>query len=506
MVTVQENTPPATPKVNPPGPPQPNGTPPRPTRAIHEPAWWLPTADVVAAFLAFILAYVARYQLQLIRPVAELNQVPYTIYLPYTLVFTAWLILQYATSGLYRTVRNRSLFEETAIIANGVTNAIVLLMAISFMLQVAGFSRLMLVYLAVITIVLLSGIRIGRRWTYAYLRSHRGIGVQRVLLVGVGEVGQAVLRVMLARRELGYAPIGYLDDNPEIGNVNLGRVRGLGHLGNLSDILKSEDVDMVVMTLSWANHSRIMELVDICQRHNVEARVVPDVFQLNLRQVNIENLDGIPLLGVQLEPTFYATNRILKRLLDLALITLAAPVWLVVFGLVALAIKLDGTNGPIIYKQKRVGENGKPFQMYKFRSMIPGADKLKAELARQHNQDMRFVKIPDDPRITPIGKFIRQTSLDELPNLINVIKGDMSLVGTRPPTPDEVELYDEWHHQRLKTIPGITGMWQISGRSEVPFDEVVLLDIYYIENWSIRLDIEILLKTVPRVLLREGAY
>ena len=499
MVTRQENTP----QVTPPGV---NSPLPVPRQATHEPSWWLPTADVVTAFLAFILAYVARYQLQLIRPVAELNQVPYTIYLPYTLVFVAWLLLQYATSGLYRTVRNRSLIEETTIIVNGVTNAIVLLMAISFMVQAAGFSRLMLVYLAVITMTLLSAIRVGRRWTYAYLRSHRGIGVQRVLLVGAGEVGQAVLRVMLARRELGYFPVGYLDDNPEIGNVNLGRVRGLGHLDNLGDVLAAETVDIVVMTLSWEHHSRIMEMVDICQRHQVEARVVPDVFQLNLRQVNIENLDGIPLLGVQLEPTFYATNRILKRLLDLTLIILAAPAWLVVFGIVALAIKLDSTDGPVIYKQRRVGENGKPFEMYKFRSMIPGADKLKAELARQHNQDMRFVKIPDDPRITPIGKFIRRTSLDELPNLINVIKGEMSLVGTRPPTPDEVELYDEWHYQRLRTIPGITGMWQISGRSEVPFDEVVLLDIYYIENWSIRLDIEILLKTIPRVLLREGAY
>jgi exopolysaccharide biosynthesis polyprenyl glycosylphosphotransferase len=499
MVTRQENTP----QVTPPGV---NSPLPVPRQATHEPSWWLPTADVVTAFFAFILAYVARYQLQLIRPVAELNQVPYTIYLPYTLVFVAWLLLQYATSGLYRTVRNRSLIEETTIIVNGVTNAIVLLMAISFMVQAAGFSRLMLVYLAVITMTLLSAIRVGRRWTYAYLRSHRGIGVQRVLLVGAGEVGQAVLRVMLARRELGYFPVGYLDDNPEIGNVNLGRVRGLGHLDNLGDVLAAETVDIVVMTLSWEHHSRIMEMVDICQRHQVEARVVPDVFQLNLRQVNIENLDGIPLLGVQLEPTFYATNRILKRLLDLTLIILAAPAWLVVFGIVALAIKLDSTDGPVIYKQRRVGENGKPFEMYKFRSMIPGADKLKAELARQHNQDMRFVKIPDDPRITPIGKFIRRTSLDELPNLINVIKGEMSLVGTRPPTPDEVELYDEWHYQRLRTIPGITGMWQISGRSEVPFDEVVLLDIYYIENWSIRLDIEILLKTIPRVLLREGAY
>jgi exopolysaccharide biosynthesis polyprenyl glycosylphosphotransferase len=495
MVMTKEETPTAPPS-----------TPPRSRRAFVEPGWWLPAADIALSMLAFIMAYVARYQLQLIRPVAELNRVPYTIYLPYTLVFVGWLFLQYMTSGLYRQVRNRSLFEEFAIIANGVTNAVVLVMAISFMLQAAGFSRLMLVYLAIITIVLLSALRIGRRWTYAYLRSHRGIGIQRVLIVGAGEVGQAVLRMMLARRDLGYRPVGYLDDDPEIGGVNLGRVRGLGDVENLENVIAQEDVDLVVITLPWGEHNRTLHIVEVCNRIGIEAQVVPDVFQLNLRQVNIENLDGIPLMGVGLEPTFHASNRILKRLLDLTLIVVAAPLWVPVFAAVWIVIRLDGTEGKALYKQKRIGENGKPFQMYKFRSMIPDADKYRAELVEQYNQDPRFPKIPDDPRITRIGKFIRRTSLDELPNLINVIRGEMSLVGTRPPTPDEVELYDEWHFQRLRTVPGITGMWQISGRSEVPFDEVVLLDIYYIENWSIRLDIEILLKTIPRVLLREGAY
>jgi exopolysaccharide biosynthesis polyprenyl glycosylphosphotransferase len=492
----------------PPAPPvgAPQKPPPKPRQNLGWPSWWLPAADVVAAFIAFVLAYLMRYQVQLIRPVAELNQVPYTIYIPYTLVFVGWLMLQYATSGLYRVVRNRSLFEEFAIIVNGVTNAVVLIMAISFMVQAAGFSRLMLVYLALMSILLLGGIRIAQRWTYAYLRSRRGIGIQRVLIVGVGEVGQAVLRVMLARQELGYRPVGYLDDNPARGNVNLGRVRGLGGAENLEEAIMQEAVDLIVITLPWQEHQRVLHMVDICKRHGVQVRVVPDVFQLNLRQVSIENLDGIPLLWVQLEPTFYTTNRILKRLLDLMLIVVASPAWLVVSGLVALAIKFDGTDGNILYKQERVGENGKHFQMYKFRSMIPGAHRLKTELAEKEGQDLRFVKLKDDPRITPVGKFIRRTSLDELPNLINVIRGEMSLVGTRPPTPDEVELYDDWHHQRLKTVPGITGMWQISGRSEVPFDEVVLLDIYYIENWSIWLDIEILLRTIPRVLLRDGAY
>lgn len=478
----------------------------RVSRAIREPAWLLPVLDVVVAFVAFVLAYITRYQFQWFRAVEPLNQVPFTNYLPYALVFLTWLMLQYATSGLYHRLRGRSFFEEFAIIANGVTNAVVLVMAISFMVQARGFSRLMLVYLAIITIVLLALVRLGRRWLFAYLRTYRGIGVQRVLIVGAGEVGQAVLRVMLARRELGYRPVGYLDDDPERGNVDLGRVRGLGSLDNLEQAIQAQQAGLVVITLPSSEHHRIMHIVETCKANGIEARVVPDVFQLNLRQVNIENIDGIPMMSVQLEPRLYVTNRILKRLLDMGLVVLTAPAWGLVFGLVALAIKLEDNNGDVLYKQERVGENGKRFQMYKFRSMIPDADNMRAELVKQYNQDPRFPKIKDDPRITRVGKFIRRTSLDELPNLINVLRGEMSLVGTRPPTPDEVALYDSWHFQRLNTIPGITGMWQISGRSEVPFDEVVLLDIYYIENWSIRLDIEILLRTIPRVVLREGAY
>jgi len=486
--------------------PTPQTPPPNERLTIQEPLWLLPAVDMWVAFVAFVMAYTMRYELQLIRPVLEINTVPFSNYYGYVMVYMLWLLASYASSGLYRRLRGRSFFEEAAIIGNGVTNGVVLLMAISFMVQAAGFSRLMLVYLVVISTTLLSAVRLGRRWMYAYLRAKRGVGVQRVLVVGAGDVGQAVLRVMLARRDLGYLPVGYLDDDPTVGSVNLGRLRGLGNIDNLPEALRSAGADMVVITLPWTQHNRIMAMVEACRKLNVSVRVVPDVFQLNLRQVNVENLDGIPLLGVEPKPAIYATNRVLKRILDLTLVVLASPVWVMAFGLVALAIKMDGSGGPVFYTQTRVGENGEPFPMYKFRSMIPDADKLRAQLVREQNQDPRRPKIINDPRITRVGHFLRRTSLDELPNLINVITGQMSLVGPRPPTPAEVKLYDKWHMQRLSIVPGVTGLWQVSGRSDVPFDEMVLLDIYYVENWSIWLDIEILLRTVPRVLLRDGAY
>lgn len=464
----------------------------------------MPLVDVALAFVAFFLAYLLRYEFQILVPLLEVNFASFYPYLPYAALYMAWLHLQYRGSGLYKVVRGRPWMEEVYTIINGVTSATLVWMAVGFILQPLVFSRLMMIYVAVITVVLLATARIIQRVVQARLRA-KGIGIQRVLIIGAGETGQAVMRTMIARKELGYHPVGYLDDNPDLGNVDLGRIRGLGELDKLDEVLRAENVDVAVITLGWRDHDHILKLVEICQARKVDVRVVPDVFQLNMRQVQVENLDGIPLLGLNGNIPFQGANRLAKRTIDIALVILLSPIILPLFALIALAVRLE-SPGPILYAQRRVGENGRLFSMYKFRSMIPDADKMQKQLVESFALDPRHPKIVDDPRITRVGRFIRRTSLDELPNLINVIKGQMSWVGPRPPTPDEVALYDTWHMQRLQIMPGITGLWQISGRSDVPFDEMCLLDIYYIENWSIKLDAQILMMTVPRVLLRQGAY
>jgi exopolysaccharide biosynthesis polyprenyl glycosylphosphotransferase len=466
--------------------------------------WWMPLIDAALALLAFALAYIVRYQLQILRPVYEFNNAPFEPYLPYALIYVIWLYVTYHGVGLYRPIRGRSWLEEVYTIINGVTNATVVLLAISFFLQPLVFSRLMMIYVAAITIILLSAARVVRRSIQARLR-RRGIGVQRVLVVGAGAAGRAVMTTMLARKELGYQVIGYLDDNRDRGETDLGRLRGLGGLDNLPSVLRTEGVDLVVIAIPWKHHDRIVQLIQHCQNAGVDVSVVPDVFQLNMRQVLVENLGGIALLRINGQPAFKGSNRLFKRVVDLLLIVLALPLLIPLFALIALAIRLEGP-GPIFYKAVRIGENGRRFQMYKFRSMIPDADKLRAELVKTHELDPRHPKLRDDPRVTKVGRFIRRTSLDELPNLINVVLGEMSLVGPRPPTPDEVALYEPWHRQRLQIKPGMTGLWQVSGRSEIPFDEMCLLDIYYIENWSMGLDAQILMMTIPRVLLRQGAY
>lgn len=464
----------------------------------------MPLVDALLAFAAFGIAYFVRYELQIIAPVLGFNRAPFEPYVPYAIVYIVWLYLNYRGSGLYKHMRGRSWLDESYTILNGVTNATVVLLAISFVLQPLVFSRLMIIYVAAITIVLLSLARAVRRTIQASLRA-RGIGVQRVLVVGGGEIGRSVLRTMVARRDQGFLPIGYLAESEQQGSIDLGRVKGLGGLDNLARVLDEHHVDHVVITLAWTHHDQILTMIRTCQQRAVDVSVVPEVFQLNIKQVQLENLDGIPLLRVNGHVPLKGSNRLIKRAMDLALIILASPLLVALFGIVALAIRLED-KGAVFYTQKRVGENGREFDMIKFRSMIPNADKLRAELIKTHELDPRHPKIKDDPRVTRVGRVIRQLSLDELPNLINVAAGHMSLVGPRPPTPDEVSLYETWHLQRLQVKPGMTGLWQISGRSEVPFDEMCLMDIYYIENWSVGLDAQILMLTIPRVLLRSGAY
>ena len=215
-------------------------------------------------------------------------------------------------------------------------------------------------------------------------------------------------------------------------------------------------------------------------------------------------MGGIPILSMrEIRISFF--ERLTKRTLDLFVtIVITAPVAIICL-FIAIAIRLD-SKGPIIYRAKRVGHNGHDFIMFKFRSMIVGADREKPALQQMNEKEGPIFKIREDPRLTRVGRLIRRLSLDELPQLYNVLIGDMSLVGPRPPIREEVEQYQAWHRQRLLVRGGITGLWQVSGRSDLTFDEQALLDIYYIENWSFSLDLRILLQTIPYALFGRGAY
>ena len=462
-------------------------------------------SDVISINVAFALAYWVRYELQWIRAVEEANYVPYIEYLPLSLLLTAVLLVAYRLDGVYQFPRGRSWLAESYRIVRGTTTGVILMVMALFFYRPYFFSRLIFIYAFVLIVFLLSFSRLVKNLILAQLRE-RGIGVRRVLIVGAGEVGRMVMRIIVAQPQLGYHVVGFIDDDPGKGNSEIGRFKGLGSIDNLRSLIQDEEhnIEEVLITLPWMYHRKIISIMAQCERQNVTARLVPDIFQMSLSRVEIEDLNGIPLIGIR-EIAFSRWGLVVKRVLDIVVSSVGLVILAPLLGLVALAIKLD-SPGPILFRQVRVGKNGKHFVLYKFRSMREGAEQEQEQLADRNEASGPLFKIREDPRQTRIGKLIRRLSIDELPQLYNVLRGEMSLVGPRPPVPKEVDAYLEWHKKRLEISPGMTGLWQVSGRSDLTFDEMVLLDIYYIENWSPALDTIITLRTIPRVLFGDGAY
>jgi exopolysaccharide biosynthesis polyprenyl glycosylphosphotransferase len=459
--------------------------------------------DIFLINLAFWLSYMVRYRLGFPYPVPPFYDAPYLPYLPYALLLTALCLLSFQIDGLYEPQRGRGWLYDGYRLASGTATSTVFVMAITFFFQPLVYSRGMLVLAATMIIIFLSLARVLNR-AILIRRRRRGIGVDRVLVVGAGDIGRSVIQSILANPAVGYQVVGYIDDDPLKGNGKLGRIRGLGNLGDLPDVIATEGIDEVIVTLPWMYHRKILHIVEECERGNVPVRVVPDVFQQRMGRVDLDTLSGIPLIGTA--PVRLSQGAFLvKRVIDLSISIVAMPFMLILFAVVALFIKLD-SPGPVIFKQRRVGKDGRPFHVLKFRSMVVGAEQMQADLEALNEADGPLFKVRRDPRVTRVGRWLRRTSIDELPQLINVIRGEMSIVGPRPGTPEEVAQYESWQMQRISVLPGITGLWQVSGRSDVPFEEMVLLDIFYIENWSLDLEIRILLQTIPYVLLGHGAY
>ena len=459
--------------------------------------------DVVLVNVAFGLAYIIRYRLQWFRAVDPAYYTHFRAYLPFAVLLTVLLITAYAMEGLYGEQRGRRFWDDFYGIFNGTTTGLGITIIIVFFWRPLFYSRLIFAYTAVLVLVLLSLERIILRAVLARLRK-RGVGVARTLIVGAGELGRMVIRNVVANPDLGYQVVGFVDDNPEKA-TDIGPIRALGNVDKLPTLLEEEEIDEVIITLPWHSYRRIMRVMTQCERAGVRARVVPDLFQLRLGRVEVDSLNGIPLIGLK-EMRLSRHQLIIKRGMDVVLSALALIVLAPFLGLIALAIKLDSPNGPVLFRQVRVGKNGQLFHLYKFRSMIPEAELIKKHLKDLNEADGPLFKIRNDPRLTRVGRILRRFSLDELPQLVNVLRGEMSLVGPRPALPEEVAHYEPWHHKRLTVTPGITGLWQISGRSDLSFDEMMLLDVYYVENWSLLLDVRILILTIPKVIMGEGAY
>ncbi|MCI0521780.1 MAG: sugar transferase [Chloroflexi bacterium] len=336
-----------------------------------------------------------------------------------------------------------------------------------------------------------------------------------VLIIGAGPVGHNVVQQLKRYAHTAIELVGYLDDDPGKIGAQIEELKVLGDLHKASEVVAAYHVQDAVVALPLHAHERLVEICRSLQKQGVHVHVIPDLFALSFPSATLDGFGGIPVIDLG-QPGKRGWRRAVKRGFDIIAVTLGLLFLSPFFALIALWIKLD-SKGPVFYKQIRVGELGRPFRMYKFRSMAANAsaDIHKAHVTRLIQQNLRPVdqpegagdslKLQDDPRITRVGKWIRKTSIDELPQMFNVLRGEMSLVGPRPPLLYEVDLYQDWHRRRFEALPGITGLWQVKGRNCVSFDEMVRMDLEYIENQSLWLDIMLLLQTPKAVAQARGA-
>jgi exopolysaccharide biosynthesis polyprenyl glycosylphosphotransferase len=465
--------------------------------------------DAGLIFLAFWLAYGLRYDWELGGLVQPADYEPFETFRSRALLLIAFTLLTFSVRGLYRLPRSTGMLDEATMVVGGVTTAMAGVILTAFLSRFVP-SRLVFIYAWAIAVVLLVGrrylTRIARRMLWA-----RQINVDRVIVVGAGAPGRRIMQAMMATPQLGYRVVGFVDDSLSgeglavATEVGLSRADRLGFTEDLERLVADHDVDEVIIALPASDNQRALDIIDHCRQQDVRFKVVPDLIQLSLDRVDLGEVAGVPLIGLK-EAAIRGTNYAIKRGIDFALATVVLVVMAIPMVVIAVVIRA-GSPGPALYRQQRVGRDGRIFTLTKFRCMVQNADDQRAELMAMHgHMDPRLFKLRDDPRLTREGRWLRRFSLDELPQFFQVLRGHMSVVGPRPQMPEEVKTYEEWHRQRMLVTPGLTGLWQVNGRSNLTFDEMVRLDLYYAEHWSLWLDIKIVLRTIPAVLTGRGAY
>jgi exopolysaccharide biosynthesis polyprenyl glycosylphosphotransferase len=403
--------------------------------------------------------------------------------------------------GLYGTDRELSIPKETLLVFRAIIFASLPPLAAIFFLKVMVFSRLIFGISALSIFIFLSLWRIIKR-LYVRRLILEGFNNLNVLIIGAGKTGAMLVDEIINHPFLGLNIIGFLDDYRDKAEIINGH-KILGEISDFEKIVKKKFIDEVYITIP-SQKQKVFNLTSEAKQLGVTVRIVPELFDLSISAIEMHHIGSIPLLQYHTKG-IHGTDLILKRALDLCVSGLALLLCCPIFLILSALIKLD-SPGPIWYISKRCGKKGRLFNFYKFRSMISNADTLLSSLKEKNEKKGPIFKIAEDPRVTKLGRIMRRLSLDELPQLWNVFKGDMSLVGPRPPTPEEVQQYKDWQLKRLQIKPGITCLWQIRGRSNLSFYKWVKLDLWYINNWTFGLDLKILWLTIPVVIKGRGAY
>jgi exopolysaccharide biosynthesis polyprenyl glycosylphosphotransferase len=453
------------------------------------------SGDIIIVLLALYLASWLRPQLWFGRPIPLVAvQLEWPIY---GLVAVVWLT-GFLLLDVYNLRRNLRVIDELQrVVAAHVATALAFAGVLYFSFR--DISRLQVISFGLISLLLLLAYRLAFR-SLLRLFGHRRYGSRRILIVGAGSLGQDIAKMVIDHSWTGLSLVGFVDDNAERDTL------GYPHFGTLKQtirIVQEQRINEVIFALPRDAHLKLADLVFALQGLKVNVRVVPDFFDLVFVRSAVEEFGGMPLVTLR-EPVLDPFQRFTKRMFDLIVSSISFVLAMPFMALIALVIKLD-SPGPAIFKQQRVGEHGKLFDMYKFRTMIhdPGAYTGQREIIIDGQPVHKFY---DDPRVTRVGHFIRRLSLDELPQLVNVLKGDMSLVGPRPELPWLVERYEPWQRKRFEVPQGLTGWWQINGRADKPMHLHTEEDLYYIRHYSLWLDIRVLWRTIKAVLDRRGAY
>ncbi|MEA2083387.1 MAG: sugar transferase [Thermodesulfobacteriota bacterium] len=401
--------------------------------------------------------------------------------------------------GLYGDRREKSNVVYILSISKAVGFSGIMVMAGIFLTIPYDFPREFLLIFISLSFVLISGQRMFMR-TYIEQASQKSVNARKILIVGSLTRGRIVAQLLEKQLSWGHEVIGRLAVDSE----RIGQEETIGMLAELPEILRLQSVDEVVFAVERGGDVDMSSHLKTCREMGIPARILPALWKAGEKSISTERCQGVPFLTMRVN-SFSATGLLYKRLMDVVAGTVGTLIFCVMYPFIGLAIKLE-SPGPVLFKQKRIGLHGRPFILYKFRSMYENAEFLQMELMAQNEMNGAIFKLENDPRITPIGGWLRKTSLDEFPQFLNVLKGEMSLVGTRPPLESEVNEYQTWHLRRISIKPGITGLWQVSGRNEIKdFDKIVELDCSYLDNWRFINDLKILLKTIGVVLKRKGA-